>query len=157
MKKALLIPALALTMAGSVLFATQTFAQGTSGTDPHMTIIQKLAEKFNLNQSDVQAVFDEARDEHHAEMEKNFEEKLSQLVTHGKITEDQKTKIIAKKAEMEANRERNHESFTSMTPEERRAVMEKQRDALKQWADDNGIAVQYLFGFGRGGHMMRGF
>ncbi len=63
---------------------------------------------------------------------------LDQLVKDGKITADQKSKLEAKQKELESART-------------------AERDALKQWASDNGIDMQYLMGpMGKGGHMRGG-
>ena len=37
-------------------------------SDDYPSIVQKIAEKFNLNEADVQAVFVEDREEHYAEI-----------------------------------------------------------------------------------------
>jgi hypothetical protein len=149
MKKSLLLPALALTMAGTVLFATQTFAETT---DPQQTLIEQIASKFNLNKDDVKAVFDQNRANKQAQMQQRFEAKLTQLVTDGKLTEDQKTKILEKVKELESNRAAEVEKLKSMTPAERKVAMKTYRDELTQWASDNGIDLKSLglFGFGMG-------
>ncbi len=136
---------------GSGLFATtQVQAETTSGGS---TIVQKIAEKFGLNQSDVQAVFDQDRAEHKAQIEQKFNAKLDQDVKDGKITEAQKQLIIAKRAELEANMKANFESMKDKTPEERKALMESEHQALKDWASQNNIDLKYMgfMRFGGGG------
>ena len=86
-----------MTLAGS-FYATGVKAQD-NGRGPNDTIIQKLVAKFGLNEADVQAVFDEERAERQTEMQARFEERLTQAVTDGKITEEQKAAILAKRAE----------------------------------------------------------
>lgn len=145
MKKSLLVPALALTMAGTVLFATQSFAQ-ESTTDPQATLVQKIAEKFNLNKEDVQAVFDETRKTQESKRQQKFESRLDQAVKDGKITEDQKKMILEKMSSMKANREAEMEKLKSMTPEERKAAMKDHKDDLKTWANENGIDLKSILG-----------
>jgi hypothetical protein len=126
---------------------TSTSTAGPSG------LITKIAQKFNLQESDVKAVFEEDRAAHKAERTQKFEEKLTQAVTEGKITPEQKDKILAKAKELQASREANRDAMESKTPEERKAAMEAERTALKQWATDNNIPEQYLrFAFGHRGH-----
>lgn len=149
MKKSLLLPAIALTIVGSALFVTQASAQGVN--NPQQSLVQKIAEKFNLNKDEVQAVFDEDRAEHHVQMQKRFEKRLSQLVTDGKLTEDQKTKILAKFTELEANRKADMEKMKSLTSDERKTAIEAHRNELQQWADENGIDLKSLGLFGRHG------
>lgn len=122
-----------------------------------------IAQRFNLNVSDVQQVFDEQkakmdaqREEQRAQMEgkrnQGFTDRINQAVTDGKLTQDQADKIIAKKAEFEAQRT----NLEGKTEEDRQAAMiirKKQMDSLKQWATDNGIPQEYIpfLGFGIGG------
>jgi hypothetical protein len=139
-------------------------------------LISAIASKFNLNQSDVQAVFDEQRSKMAAdrqakmvEMEtkrqEEFTVRLSGLVTAGKLTHAQADAIKTKNAELKAAREANKadmESIKNKTADERQAAMEAQktkmeteRAALKKWASDNSIPEEYIsmagfMGGGRG-------
>jgi len=153
-KKTLLIPALVVTVVGASLWATtQTYAQDTN--DPQTNLVQRIATKFNLNKDDVKKVFEEDRQEHHVQMQQKFEERLTQLVKDGKLTEDQKTKVLAKFKEMEASHEAEMDSVESSTPEERKTKMKAHKDELAQWAKDNGIDLNVLFD-GHKGMMIRG-
>ena len=96
------------------------------------SIVQRLAKRFNLNTEEVQQVFDEGREERRQQMQARSEECLDQAVSDGKITEEQKQAILAKKEEMAADRE-------GSTPEKRREEMETHREELKTWAGENGI------------------
>src|SRR3989344_1310095 len=80
-----------------LLSVSYVSAQETGNYPP---IVQKIAEKFGLNESDVQAVFDEERDERHAEMQARWKERLDDLVNEGKITSKQKQALIDKHEEM---------------------------------------------------------
>lgn len=127
-------------------------------TDSYPSIVQKLAEKFNLNLADVEAVFDEDREERHAEMETTYEKRLSHLVSDGKITEQQKDVILEKHREMEANRQANWQEMQTMSEAERKSKMEEEQQVLKDWASQYGIDLDYLLPFGmiRGpGHWMK--
>jgi ABC-type glycerol-3-phosphate transport system substrate-binding protein len=149
MKYKLILPALVAVMSGAALLgATTTFAQNTSSGQ--QTIVQKLAQRFNLSESDVQAVFDEDRAAHHAQMQAQFEAKLSADVQAGKLTEEQKQKIIAKMNELHQQRQKSTMDFKSMTPAEHQAQHQKVKTELEQWAKDNGIDPQYLH-FGKMG------
>lgn len=159
MKKKLLLSAAVVTLAGLSYFGTG-YVSAQANDTTNTTLVQKIATKFGLNQTDVQAVFDEHRDEHHQQMQARFEEKLTQLVKDGKITEEQKTRIIAKFNEMKQQKETTRETMQNMTPEERKAAHDTKQEELKAWAEANGIDVNVLtdaFGPGRGmgKHMMR--
>lgn len=143
-----------MSVVGASFFATtQTYAQDK--TDMQTNLVQKIASKFNLNKDDVQKVFEEDRQEHHVQMQKDFEDRMSQLVKDGKITEEQKTKILAKFKEMEASHEAEMDQMKSMTREERQAKMKAHKDELEKWAKDNGIDLSVLFD-GHKGMMIRG-
>lgn len=134
-----------ITLAGAGLFgATNTFAQ--SADEQGTSLAQRIATKFNLNQSEVESVFKEYKAEHHTKMQARFEERLTQAVKDGKITEDQKTKILAKFKEHMADKKAVHEKFNNMTYEERKAAKETKHKELKTWAEENGIDMQVLFG-----------
>lgn len=154
MKKQLAITALAITLAGAGLFTSgKVFAQSTPSSDPMSSIVQKIADKFGLNKSDVQAVFDQERTERQAEMEAKYETQLTQYVTEGKITEAQKQLIITKHKEMQANRQTERQTMQGKTAAERKTAMETKRTELETWASQNGIDVKYLMGgMGMKGH-----
>jgi hypothetical protein len=153
-RKTMLTAAAVSVLGAGLLTATTAFAQNESTVqDPMHSLVQKVADKFNLNQDEVQAVFDEAHKERHAEMEAKFEEQLSQYVSEGKITEEQKQLILQKHEEMKANRETNKETFRNLSDEERRTQMEQKRAELEAWAEENGIDLQYLMPFGKRMHV----
>lgn len=119
-------------------------------------LVTRIAEKFNLKEDDVKAVFEEEHAAREAEMKAAVEEKLATAVQEGKITEAQKAAIIAKLQEMHDSRQ-NHESFKDMTKEERRAAMESKRSDMQKWAEDNGLTIDMVHdiaGFGGKGHFI---
>lgn len=123
-----------------------------TSTDGPTSLIEKLAAKFNLNKDEVKAVFEEERTARQAEHQQKVEERLTQAVTDGKITADQKSKILAKAKELQAQREANRTAMEGKTHEERKANMDANRTALEKWATDNGIAKEYLHFVMGGGH-----
>jgi hypothetical protein len=129
--------AMALALVGGTAFAENT---------PGSTLVEKIATKFNVDKAEVQKVFDEDRDAHHAEMEKKYEERLSKAVTDGKLTAEQKDKILAKHKELKAQMEARKESFADKTHEERKAEMDKQHEEIQAWLKSNNIPEEY-FGF----------
>lgn len=144
-KKTIVTYALLTVIGLGTIGTTSVFAQTPTDTqNPMDSLVQKIATKFGLNQSDVQAVFDADREEHHAEMKANFEKQLSQYVTDGKITDAQRQLILQKRAELDAAHEAKKDSATNLTPEERKSQMDAERTSLEAWAKDNGIDMQYL-------------
>lgn len=126
-------------------------AQSDSNVEPN-GLVQKLAQKFNLDEGEVKAVFDEERTARETERQQKLETKLTQAVTDGTITEEQKQKIIAKISEIESEREAFMESLKDATDDERKQAMEAKRTELKNWATENNIPEDYLRFLGGPGH-----
>jgi Skp family chaperone for outer membrane proteins len=160
MKKHLILSATVLTITGAVLAAAPMVSAhgGFGGLESRTSLIQMLSSKFGLQESEVQSVFDQHRDEMQKEMQAKMEERLTQLVTDGKITDAQKQLIIAKHTELKTKHQAEMETLKDKTPEERRAVMEKRRTELEAWAKANTIDPQYVGMFGMRGQAkgMRG-
>lgn len=130
MKKQLLVAAAIGTIgisAGLGTLGTTVLAQDSQTYPP---IVTNIAEKFNLQPDDVQEVFTETRESKH-------EEKLAQLVTDGKITEEQKTYIEEHHEEARAQVEKLKEE--GKTQDEIHDEMEATRDAFQTWLEDQGI------------------
>lgn len=121
-----------------VVSAQSNPTPGTVGDS--QSIVDKLATKFHLNKADVQAVFDQDKQEHDQVMQQRLEDRLSQAVKDGKITSGQKTEILNKLSEMRSFME----SQKDKTPQERKTAMDQKRTELEQWAKDNNIPQQYL-------------
>lgn len=147
MKNKILLTLAAATVLGAGLFTSrQVFAQETvqSAENPMTSLVQRIAQKFNLQESEVQAVFDQDRQERQAQHEATAEAQLTQLVTDGKITEAQKQLIIQKRNELHEKRQNEMDTRKAMTREERHSGMETERQALEDWAEQNNIDLQYL-------------
>lgn len=150
-----IVSVVALVSVGGFVLADSTNA---NGVNPMANIVSAIAEKFNLNASDVQAVFDEQREimetnrkehreEMQADMQEKFTERINRAVVDGKLTQVQADLIIAKKAEL-CSQQTNMEGKTR---EEILAFQKTQRDSLQQWAEDNNIPTEYIM-FARMGH-----
>lgn len=112
------------------------------------SLVDKIAQKFNLKKSDVQAVFDQDRQEHEAQHQQQLKTRLDQAVKDGKLTQDQEDKLIAKLKELDSNRD----SLKDKTPEERHAAMKSKMDEFKQWLKDNNISEDLVHPAGMRGH-----
>jgi Spy/CpxP family protein refolding chaperone len=155
----------AVVTAGLVLSSSLVRAQTTD--KPFGGLAEAIAKKFNLDQTQVEAVFTEYHDQHRQEMMEKMkvaeDERLSRLVTDGKITEAQKQAIVDKLTELKAERQNfDKEQFENMTPEQRKAEMLKKKEELDAWAKEQGIDPSVLmptmkFKTGRGGHGSRMF
>jgi hypothetical protein len=147
--RALLVGALTTTILGGGLFAVTASAATPSSEDD--SLASKIATKFNLNKEDVQTVVKDYRTEQHAnhqaEHQKRLEDRLTQAVKDGKISEEQKSKII----NYMKSQESFFESLRDKTEEERHTAMETHKAEVKKWASDNGIDLQYVMPGGPGG------
>lgn len=111
-------------------------AQGDHGA----ALVDKLAQRFNINKDDVQKVFDENRQQHQADRQKMRDDQLQQAVTAGKLTADQKTQLEAKLKDIADTRA----TLKDKTPQERRDALKAKRDDLKKWASDNHLDLKTL-------------
>ncbi len=130
------------TLAGAGLVHAQ------SNTSGDTSLVDKLAQKFNLNKSDVQKVFDEDRTAHDAERQQHMDERLTQAVKDGKLTQAQADAIKSKMAEMKTYMD----SLKDKTEQERHDAMKTKMDELKAWAAENNIPDGYM----PMGHGMKG-
>lgn len=127
-------------------------AEDSSSTTSYPPIVQRLADTFNLNPDDVAKVFEEERQARIEERNAQFESWLDTLVQEGKLTEEQKDAIVAKREEIQSRME---EIRNIDDPEERRDAMLDLRIDILTWAQENDIDPYFLKGFGFGGK--RGF
>lgn len=149
-KNGIVVGILVLIAVAGFGLASQARAQENPGR--FSSIIQRLADKFGLNQDEVQAVFDEERAAHQAEHEAMFSQRLDDAVSSGQITAEQKQLIIDKRAELESERQAFRDEAASLTPQERRDLMKTKQDELMTWAQENGIDLSLLHRFAFGDH-----
>jgi hypothetical protein len=91
------------------------------------SLVFKIAQKFNLNQDDVQAVFDAEKAQKDAERQAELSTRLQTAVNNSQITGTQKTLIENKLKEL-------------------RAAREAERAALEAWAKEKDLDIRYLMG-----------
>lgn len=141
---------LVLSLAGVTTFGVvRAYAQTPTG-GPFQSIIQKLAQRFGLNETDVKAVFDEVHTKRLTQMDALYERRLTDAVQSGKLTETQKSLLIDKHKELQAKRQSDFASGQTMTFEQRKSAMQLQKQELQLWAQQNNIDLSYLFGRHKG-------
>jgi len=160
MNKKIILPTITiLTLAAGIYGVTLVQASNVS-SDPHNTIIERLSEKFGLNENDVEAVFKQVRQERQAERQKAYYSRLNQLVIDGKISEDQKQLLATKHEELRREKQEHFDNHMSgyHDTEERKEHYENNKIELEKWAEENGIDLQYLFeGHGPRNHHNKGW
>ncbi len=145
MQKAFIAAVATATIGAGTIGIGSAFAAET-GTHPKLdNLMQAIATKFNLKTDEVQRVFDEQRALGQAERKTEFEQHaadvLAKAVTDGKLTQTQADALIAKRAEIEANKP----DLTGKTPAEIRAALKTQHEAVQAWAKENGIPENFIF------------
>jgi hypothetical protein len=118
----------------------QTAETTTVRIAPMQNMMQKLSEKLGLNQDEVKTAMEEIRTERQAEAKQQFETNLTQAVTDGKITQEQKEYILGKHNEI-ANQQQ---------------VVSNLRQELRTWAEQNNIDLPLMGGMGKGRGMGEG-
>lgn len=162
MRKTPMIAAIAIT--ALLTGASVTYAASTVRTEEPMdSLVTAIATKFNLNEDEVQQVFEDQ----HAQMESMHQQKmadrLAQAVVDGTLTQEQAEIITAKQAELKSQREADKDTVASMTELERKTFMEGKRAEMEQWTADNNIPEKFMHpGFrsdteGHQGHNGHGF
>jgi len=97
---------------------------------------QRIAEKFGLNEDEVDGFMQEMHEQHRQEMEIAREEKLNQAVSDGVITDEQRQALEEKWAEQFAKREQD-------------------REEMQAWFEEQGIDHDALMKYG--GFAPKGF
>jgi hypothetical protein len=106
-------------------------------------LVQRLVDRFNLNENEVNTVMNEFRSENQQQMQNRLEDKLDEGVQAGDITKEQKQLILEKHKTMQLERNNN----INLSQEDRRQEMLENREELQKWADENGISMDYFGGF----------
>jgi hypothetical protein len=131
----------------SIASAAASTSSSPSGND---SLVDKIASTFHLDKSKVQAVVDEDRQSHRAEMEAKGKAALKQAVTDGKLTQAQADHITAVWKEVDDLRGTTKpEDMSSAT----RDQIKQKIDDLHQWLKDQNIDVHSIIGLdgpGRG-------
>lgn len=117
------------------------------------SLIQAIAEKFNLNTEEVKTVFDEHQKEMLAERGQYFTVQVNKEVTSGELTQAQADAILAKRTELIEFTK----TLEGKAPEEIQEAMKIQMESLKAWAQENDINLKDLRGLhlGVGPFMMK--
>ncbi len=119
------------------VFAAESETPSHRQAFPHQQMIQALAQRFNINQGELESFF---KTQHAQRMTEHLNQKLSEAVTKGKITEAQKIAIIAKTKEVMTT----VQGFESLTAEQRAEKMKQLRTELQAWASQQGLDPSWL-------------
>ncbi len=146
MKKHFIVPTIAaslIVLSGTI--AGSVYAHGFGMFEDGQTnLIQKIAQRFGLGESDVENVFAEFKEEKQQQMQTQFENRLTDAVNSGTITEEQKQAIIDRHNQMIENKQGGFQSLKDLTPEERSQERQNMREEHEAWANQNGLSLETL-------------
>jgi len=135
---------LSVMVAGLGLIALSGVSKTYAQTDTkYPLLVQRLIEKFNLNTDEVDTVIKDVKNQRQEEIKQTISGRLDQAVQGGKITADQKAKILTKLDEWQNKKA----ELINLTLEERKTKMQELRTELEAWAEENNIDTGVLFGF----------
>lgn len=152
----------ALAGAGSITSTALADTTNTSTREAnraeHITnLVNALAQKFNLNSTEVKTVIDTVMTNEQTAMQakrdQNLADRLAKAVTAGKITQAQSALITAKIQETKTFMD----SLKNKTEEERKAAMTTFKTNIQTWATANNIPKEFVMmggmkGMGGKGH-----
>lgn len=123
-------------IAGSLLAVTAASAHegGKSTQDERATAI---AERFNLDETEVKAYFEEQKAEHQAKRETKAAEHISSLVEAGILTQAQADELKTMKEEARASADKLKDEGGDR--EALKSLMEENRTKVEAWATSKGI------------------
>jgi len=151
--KKILIPVFAVVVGGGSLLGVSSLVHAQSGSTPFSGLAQSIAQKFNVNQTDVQSVIDSYMQQQKQtmtqNMQKRLQNRLDQEVQQGSITSAQETAILNELSSLQS--QFGPSALKSMTQQQRQQAFQTEQSDLKSWAQSQGISLSLIpFGFGMG-------
>ncbi len=145
-KKAKIIAAAAFIIGTSAIGTGVTYANTKQKQkNPHIAdIIEALAEKFDLDSSEVEVVIQDVlelqRKENEANYEYEFTNKLNEAIKESRLKQVQADLILAKKEELKDFMV----DFKSLDEDERKELMKSHMKEMKDWANKNDIPEEFM-------------
>ena len=125
-------------LAGSLLAVTAANAQrGGVSEETRQEKISELSERFSLDEAEVQAFFDEKKEERKAEREEKRAEFVAGLIEDGVLTQQQADELSSLKEGLKEEIQALKESDAGR--DEIKALMEELKAEVEAWADEQGI------------------
>jgi flagellum-specific peptidoglycan hydrolase FlgJ len=129
--KSLIIPVAAIGIIG----ASGATVVAASTSQP--TLAQDIANKFHLDQSQVQSMIDQHKSVNQQNREAKYEERLTEAVKDGKLTDAQKQLVLTEHNKLVAE-------LTASSRDNRKQTMQSVRQEAKDWAAQNNIDAKWL-------------
>ena len=125
---------------GAAFLGANTVSAQTSGE----SLVQRIAERFELDEAEVESFFYELKEERMELKDEMREQHLDGLVDDGIITEDQKNLLIEKFEENRAERQTLKEENSDLSKAEIKQLMEDRKAEMEAWAEENGINLEEI-------------
>lgn len=165
LKSAMLISVgvLSIGAVGAGAASTTSAMSGDTYTSAHVRtddtfdsdLAKAIAEKFDVDKTEVANVIQQVRDEHAQAWEHKWEQRvmdsLDKALSNGKITQEQYDHIKSAIQQMQSL----YDSLDGKTSSERKAIFQEiktQRDELMSWLKDQDLSPRLVFGFEGHGH-----
>ena len=146
LSKKIILPVLAVAVLGTVVTFTSSQVQAQTNTNSFSGLVQAIAQKFGLEQSQVQSVCDDYKNQRKQNMQQIMQQReqdrLNNLVQQGKITDAQEQAILDEQSKF--RNEYSPDSFKSLTSDQRKQLLQKKQDEIKAWAQSQGIDPAYV-------------
>ena len=127
---------------GSMLAVNLASAYGGVSEEQKAERVSSLAERFNLDETEVQSYFDEQKAERQTEREEKRAEFVAGLVSEGTLTQEQADELSELKdgfnSEVEALK------ATGAEREDIKTLMQENRDAVEAWAEAEGLDLDSI-------------
>lgn len=144
-RKAIIVPALAVTILGGALLTAQQ-TQAFWGAKPEQGEFAKtLAQHLGVPEENVKSALTKMREQHRQQHVENLTAKLDALIAEGKLTTAQKQAVLVKFAEIQKQHEKDMANgVTPGTREERKENHQARKAELEAWAKEQGIDLSLL-------------
>jgi len=114
-----------------------TALAATTATNSKDSLAQDIANKFHLDQSQVQSVIDQHRANHQQNREAKYEERLTHAVTDGKLSDAQKQAVLTEHNKLVSE-------IKAAGSGDRKQALKNARQEAKTWASQNNIDVKWV-------------
>lgn len=155
-KKYIFIPIAMLGMVAVLAFSVtdkvNAFgAENQMGGDHKSEFAAVIAQKFGLNQSEVEETIEqyhaEEREAREQEMESRMSQRLEKAVAEGRLTESQMSAILEKQDEMHERLQEIRDQ--DLSAEDKRELRADIHEEMEEWAAEQGIDFDVFLRFGR--------
>jgi hypothetical protein len=144
-RKAIVVPALAVTILGGALLTAQQ-TQAFWGAKPEQGEFAKtLAQHLGVSEDNVKAALTKMRDEHQQQHVQELTTKLDALIAEGKLTQAQKQAVLTKFQQIHQQQEKEMENGGSPgTMANRKTQRQAKKAELESWAKEQGIDLSLI-------------